>query len=611
MCGIIGYIGSKNAKPILLKALKILEYRGYDSCGIAVIEGECLKIKKVVGRIEILEREIKNEFKDSCMGIAHTRWATHGIVNEKNAHPHTDCKKEIAVVHNGIVENYSELKIMLESEGHKFQSETDTEVIAHLIEKFLNENNTMEDALINSLKVIEGAYAIAIICSRCPEKIFAAKKSSPLVIGIGKNETFIASDAVAILPYTNKAIFLRDNEIAVISKKGCDIKNFEKKTVTQEITELKWQLQEISKKGFPDFMLKEIMEQSESIKNAFKGRIDFKNANVKFGGLNIKDNELRKINRIIFIGCGTSYHACLYGKYLFEDIVKIPTSAEYASEFRYAKPFIDSNTLVILLSQSGETADAIAALRYAKSQNAKTLGIINVVGSTIAREVDGGIYLHAGPEIAVASTKTFTSHIVILYLLALYLGRLLNRISNEEAKKMISSLQGIPSRVQRIISSKDAIEKIALKYFKMNNALYLARGYNYPIALEGALKLKEISYIHAEAVTAAEMKHGPIALIDKDMFSIFISPYDEMYRKILSNIKEVKSREGKIIAITTFGNERIRKIVDDVIFIPKTDEKLLPILSVIPTQLVAYYSAMMRGCDIDKPRNLAKSITVE
>lgn len=611
MCGIIGYIGKENAKPILLRALKSLEYRGYDSCGISVIEKGFLRIKKTAGRIENLERETKNEFNDAKIGIAHTRWATHGIANEKNAHPHTDCKKEIAVVHNGIIENYSELKSMLQSEGHKFSSETDTEVFSHLVEKFLNANKSAEDAFISSLKLIEGAYAIAMICLKEPKRMFIAKKSSPIVIGVGKNETFVASDAIAILPYTNKAIFLKDNEIAVITPEGPEIKNLENKRLAAEITELRGQLQEISKKGFADFMLKEIIEQPNSIANAFKGRIDWKNSTAKFGGLNIGEDELREINKIVLIGCGTSYNACLYGKYLFEDIVKITAMAEYASEFRYAGGVIDRNTLVILLSQSGETADTIAALKYAKSQHAKTLGIINVVGSTIAREVDGGIYLHAGPEIAVASTKTFTSHLVVLYLLAIYIARLHRQLSGEEARKMLSSLQGIPSRIRRILNAKGRIEKVALKYFKVNNALYLARGYNYPIALEGALKLKEVSYIHAEAVTAAEMKHGPIALIDDNMFSIFITPQDKTHKKIISNMAEIKSRKGKIIAITTFGNERIKKIADDVIFIPKTDEKLLPILSVIPTQLFAYYSALMRGKDIDKPRNLAKSVTVE
>ncbi|MFH1248861.1 MAG: glutamine--fructose-6-phosphate transaminase (isomerizing) [archaeon] len=611
MCGITAYAGERNAKSILLEGLKKLEYRGYDSCGIAIIKESQLNVIKAAGRIEALEKKTKNILDGAKIGIAHTRWATHGIANERNAHPHTDCSNKIAIVHNGIIENYSELKTMLKTEGHKFRSETDTEVLAHMVEKFLLENNSLEEAFINTMKLTEGAYAVAMISSLEQDKIFAAKKSSPLVIGIGKKENFIASDATVMLPYTDKAIFLKDNEIAIITALDCEVKNLERKSMHAEITQIRGQLQDISKKGFADFMLKEIIEQPASIENAFKGRIDFKNATAKFGGLNIAEEDLKKINRIILLGCGTSYHACLYGKYLFENVNKIPSAAEYASEFCYSKPFIDSRTLIILLSQSGETADAISALKYAKSMNAKTLGIVNVVGSTIAREVDGGIYLHAGPEIAVASTKTFTSHLVVLYLFSVYLARLNVKISKEEAKKMLSSLQGIPSRVKRVINSRESIEKISLKYFRLNNALYLARGFNYPIALEGALKLKEISYIHAEAMTAAEMKHGPIALIDKDMFSIFIAPNDLLYKKNISNISEIKSRNGKVIAITNFGNEKIKKIVDDAIFIPKTDERLMPIVSVIPTQLISYYAALMRGCDVDKPRNLAKSVTVE
>lgn len=611
MCGIMGYTGGRKAKSILSHGLKSLEYRGYDSCGIAVTENDKLKIKKTKGRINLLEKEIKNLFDSAKTGIAHTRWATHGIANEINAHPHTDCKNELSIVHNGIIENYLELKTMLQAEGHRFKSQTDTEIFAHLVEKFLSEKESVEDSFINALKLIEGAYAIAMIHIKHPDKIFVARKSSPLVIGVGENEMFVASDTIPIMPYTRRVTFLKDAEVAILTPTRYEIKNLEKQRVAVEITELKEHLQEISKDTFADFMLKEILEQPKTVTNALKGRIDWKNSTARFGGINIGETDLKKLNKIILVGCGTSYHACLYGKYIFEDITKTTSLAEYASEFRYSKPVLDKNTLVILLSQSGETADTIAALKYAKLKNAMTLGIINVVGSTIAREVDGGIYLHAGPEIAVASTKTFTSHLVVLYLFSIYLARLKNTLRASEARKMFSALRGLSSKIQKILTTRGAIEKIASKYYKMNNSLYLSRSYNYPIAMEGSLKLKEVSYIHAEAMTSAEMKHGPIALIDKNTFSVFIAPQDRIYKKTLGNIEEIKSRKGKIIAITTLGNDKIKRIVDDVIFVPKTEENLLPVLTVIPTQLLSYYCALMRGCDIDKPRNLAKSVTVE
>lgn len=609
MCGIIGYIGNSKAKLILLDSLKRMEYRGYDSAGIAILENGKIESRKAVGRIENLAKNCKDIFDGSTYGIAHTRWATHGNVNETNAHPHFDCKKEIAVVHNGIIENYTELKQILAS--HKFESETDTEVIAHLIEELLKKEKNIEDALIKALKLVEGAYAIAIIYAKEPNKILVAKKSSPLVIGVGNEEMFVASDALAIMPYTNKVIFLKDNEIAIITQKDYTVKNLEKVKVNSEIKELKFKLNEASKDGYPDFMLKEIFEQPKTIKEAFKGRIDWKNATAKFGGINIKEKELAEMNRIILLGCGTSYHACLYGKYLFEELMHVPAQAEYASEFRYANPVIDEKTLVIVLSQSGETADVIAALKIVKKYKAKTLGIINVVASTIAREVDGGIYLHAGQEIAVASTKTFTSHIVVLYLLAIYLSRLQGKLSKEKAGKMLDELTNIPAKMQKSLENNKAVKEIAEKYCNLKNALYLARGSNYAIALEGALKLKEISYVHAEANPAAEMKHGPIALIDNNMFSVFIAPRDRLYKKILSNIEEIKSRKGKIIAITNEGNDGIKEKADDVIFIPETTEQLMPILAVIPLQLLAYHMAKILGRDIDKPRNLAKSVTVE
>jgi glucosamine--fructose-6-phosphate aminotransferase (isomerizing) len=609
MCGIVAYTGYRKAKPILLDCLKRLEYRGYDSCGMAVFEEKELKFKKIVGRVENLNKSCKNILDNSTLGIAHTRWATHGKVNERNAHPHFDCKREIAIVHNGIIENYYELKRMLEKEGHRFRSETDTEVIAHLVEKFIDKG--IENAFIRVLKLIDGAYAIALIYQKESKKILAARKSSPLILGLKKKEFFIASDSFAMMPYTNRVVFLKDREVAIITPDGYSIKNLEKIRVNKEVTKLEWQLKEAHKDNFKNFMLKEIFEQPKSIRDAFSGRILLKKATAKFGGINLSEEELMNINKIILVGCGTSYHACLYGKYIFQDMLGITTQAEYASEFRYTKQAIDEQSLVIFLSQSGETADVIAALDKAKKGKAKTLGLINVVGSTIARDVDGGIYLHAGQEVAVASTKTFTSHLVVLYLLAVYLARIKKKLSKGEARKLLLELKRIPLEVEKILKDSDKIRDIALKYYKLNNALYLARTYNYPIALEGALKLKEISYIHAEANTAAEMKHGPIALIDKDMFSVFIAPYDELYKKILSNIEEIKSRNGKIIAITTEDNKKIMNKVDDVISISKVEKKLIPIVASIPVQLFAYHMAMLRGCDVDKPRNLAKSVTVE
>jgi len=606
MCGIIGYVGNKNAVGILLHGLKKLEYRGYDSAGISYIEDSNIQTIKIAGKINKLEKAVPKE-ANSNIGIGHTRWATHGIVNETNAHPHIDCKNNIAVVHNGIIENFSALKKILENEGHKFHSSTDSEVIAHLIEKFMEDD--LEDAVIKALKLIEGAYGIAVISDKEPDKIVVARLSSPLVIGMGENENFVASDASAIASYTKKVIYLKDGEVASITKNKISVRNSNEKNIDKNISKIHWEVESTEKGSFPHFMLKEIYEQPTTIENAFKGRIY--DSNVKFGGLNLSDDQIKKIERIVITSCGTSWHASLIGKYILEDVVKIPVDVEYASEFRYRKPVIDKNTLVLVLSQSGETADTLGALREAKRCGATVLGIVNVPGSTIARESDGGIYLHAGPEIGVASTKTFTSHIVVLYLLSIYLGLVKNKISKAEASKMINNLKDIPSKVNEVLKTNKDIERIAEKYFRTKNALYLGRGYNYPIALEGALKLKEISYIHAEGYPAAEMKHGPIALIDKNMPSVFIAPYDSLYKKILSNIEEVKARGGKIIAITTDSNNSLNAFVDEIIYVPSVDEKLMPILTIIPLQLLAYYIAIKRGCDVDKPRNLAKSVTVE
>jgi len=607
MCGIIGYLGNQKTIPILLEGLKKLEYRGYDSCGISTIQNNKLNSKKVVGKVEILEKIITNS--QSEVGIAHTRWATHGQVTKANAHPHYDCTNSLSIVHNGIIENYQELKHLLKK--HNFKSNTDTEVISHLIENFLKEGKKIEEAFVETLNLLEGAYAIVMIHKDFPNKMFVAKKSSPLVLGIGNKELFVASDVVPILKHTNKIIYLQDGDIGFLEKENHKITNLENISVDREIIKLKMDISEISKGNFPHFMLKEIYEQSTTVKNAFKGRLDYENAISKFGGLNLSEKEIKNTDKIILVGCGTSWHAGLIGKQLIEDLARIPTVVEYASEFRYRNPVLNKNNLIIALSQSGETADTIAAINEVKKYNLKTIGIVNNVGSTISRIVGGGIYLHSGQEIGVASTKTFTSHLVVLYLLAINFARIKGTINRKQATEMMEELEKIPKLIEKIYEENNHIRTIATKYFKTLNALYLGRNYEFPIALEGALKLKEISYIHAEGYPAAEMKHGPIALIDENMPVIFIAPNGRLYQKILSNIEEVKSRKGKIIAITTKENKELADIIDEIIYIPKTSEYLTPILTSIPTQLLAYHIAVMRGCDVDKPRNLAKCVTVE
>lgn len=604
MCGITAYLGNKQAAPILIDMLKKLEYRGYDSCGLATIDKDLI-CKKDSGNISEVNKKLNLTKTPGSIGIAHTRWATHGQPNSTNAHPHLSQNKEIAIVHNGIIENAEELKKLLESKNYSFRTQTDSEVIAYLIEDLMNQNNSMQEAFIKSLKLIKGAYAIVAINKNNPNKLYLAKQSSPLIIGLGKNEIFAASDISAIQKYTRSIIYLQDNDIAILEKNNYTIQNLKDLHINREVTTLTQDIEEISKGDFEHFMLKEIFEQPKTIERAFEGRIleDIP----KFGGLNISEENLKNINQIILLGCGTSWHACLVGAYLLEEIANIPAKAEYASEFRYKKPVLNKNDLIIALSQSGETADTIAALNAVESQNLKTIGIVNVVGSTISRMVDGGIYLHAGQEIGVASTKTFTSHLVILYLLSIYLARLRNTITKEKAKQMLDELKNLPDLIKQQLNQSKEIEKIAEKYFTKNNALYLGRHYNFPVALEGALKLKEISYIHAEGYPAAEMKHGPIALIDENMPVIVIAPEDRLYKKILSNIEEVKTRKGKIIAISTQEN----KLFDETIKIPKVSEPLMPIISVIPIQLLAYHIAKKRGCSIDKPRNLAKSVTVE
>ncbi|MCX6723652.1 MAG: glutamine--fructose-6-phosphate transaminase (isomerizing) [Candidatus Staskawiczbacteria bacterium] len=599
MCGIIGYLGDKNASKILIDGLKKLEYRGYDSAGIAVVANDGIKCLKSKGRVADLEKKLLEDPIEGSFGIGHTRWATHGIPSEINAHPHLDCKKQIAVVHNGIIENYNSLKDLLIKEGHKFVSETDTEVISHLIEKFYAGN--LEEATIKALKLVEGTFGLAII-SKFERKIVAARRGSPLVVGIGDSEKIIASDVVPILSHTKKVVYLKDNEMAIITDKDFRIESLDGKEVEKKVEEIKWDVGQIEKKGFKYFMLKEIFEQPEAIANTLRGRV--KDGKIKL----TVDFDANSIKRITILACGTSWHSALIGKYFIEKISGIPTEVDYASEFRYRDPIIRKDDLAVVISQSGETADTLAALREAKKFGAKTLGIINVVGSTIAREVDSGIYLHAGPEIGVASTKAFTCQITALLLLALSLAEKRGlRIEQDVVDELLSA----PQKIKKILGSLEDIKKMAEKFKDSRDFLYLGRGLNFPVALEGALKLKEISYIHAEGYPAAEMKHGPIALIDENMPVLFIVPKDNTYEKIISNMEEVKARGGKIIAVVSEDDKKISKLTENIIKVPPCHQYLTPLINVIPLQLLAYYVADLKGINVDKPRNLAKSVTVE
>jgi len=609
MCGIIGYIGKQRAVPILIEGLKRLEYRGYDSAGLSVFEGKNIYTFKSVGKVAELEKKINTKEFASFLGIAHTRWATHGKPCNKNSHPHSDCRGDIFLVHNGIVENYQELKDNLIKKGHKFSSETDTEVIAHLIEEF-NKKLDFKNAVLKTLKIIKGTYGLAIINKKEPDKIIAARLGSPLVLGIGRDEYIVASDVSAIIRHTNKVIFLEDGEMAVITPENYEIFNAKNKAVNKGATELDWSLEKAEKQGFEHFMLKEIFEQPTSIADALRGRLIVRDGLAKLGGLKDIAEKLRNIDRIIIVSCGTSYHAGLIGEYMLEEYAGIPVEVEYASEFRYRKTQLDKNTAIIAISQSGETADTLAAIREGKNKGALALGIVNTVGSTIARETDAGVYNHAGPEIGVASTKAFTSQLVIFVLLTLFLGRQRD-MSLVTGKRIAAEMDKIPRLMEEILEQAKAIKKIAKKYAKYQDMLYLGRKYNFPIALEGALKIKEISYVHAEGYPSGEMKHGPIALIDGNFPSVIIAPLDSVYEKNLSGMQELKARGGKIIAIATKGDKKIHKVADDVIYIPKTLEMLTPLLSVIPLQLFAYYVGIHRRLDVDKPRNLAKSVTVE
>ena len=612
MCGIAGYIGKNKASDFLLDALKRLEYRGYDSAGmVALSKNNTIECVKSVGKIDAFEKKLKGKSLEGCVGISHTRWATHGYPSENNTHPHSDSRDNIWLVHNGIIENYRTLKEELIREGHSFKSETDTEVVSHLIEYYFE--NNLEKAVLKALERIEGAYALAIIAKDDPDKIVVAKKSSPLVIGIGKDEYFVASDPSAIAGYTDKIIYFDDNELGIIKEDDYKIISIiDGNQIKKDQYKIDLSVSEIQKDGYDYFLLKEIFESPEVVKNSTRGRIISKEGLVKLGGLEVLDQEkLRNINRIIIIACGTASYAGMVGEYMLEEYAGIPVEVELGSEFRYRKPIINSQTAVIVISQSGETADSLASLLEAKRKGALTLGIVNVVGSTIARETEAGIYNHAGSEISVASTKAFISQIVVLALLTVYFGRI-REMSFVMGKRITEEIQKIPLLIERVLKNNEQIKGLAKKYSKYENFLFLGRKYNYPIAKEGALKLKEIAYyVHAEGYAGGEMKHGPIAMIDENFPCVFIIPSDSVYKKMWSNMEEVKARKGKIIAIATEGNKEIESIADDVIYIPKTLEMLTPILAAIPTHLFAAYMGMELNCNIDKPRNLAKSVTVE
>jgi glucosamine--fructose-6-phosphate aminotransferase (isomerizing) len=608
MCGIVGYVGPQKAYPLLMEGLQRLEYRGYDSAGVAIIENGGMVVQKNAGKIAVLTEKLKDCDFRGTTGIAHTRWATHGEPNDLNAHPHTGGTGKIAVVHNGIIENYIALKEVLKREGHTFKTDTDTEILAHLIEEYYDGN--LLQAVRRALTQVEGTYGIAVICSDTPDVLVAARSGSPLVVGCGADENFVASDVAALLRHTNRVVYLQDGELAEVTAKGFSITTLDDVVVSPHLQEISWSLDMIEKSGFDHFMLKEIFEQPETLRNAMRGRLNFGEATSRLNGLNLQYDELRHIRRIILTACGTSWHAALIGEYLIEEYARIPVEVEYASEFRYRSPIINPGTVVFVISQSGETADTLAAMREAKRKGATCLGICNVVGSSIARESDGGVYIHAGPEIGVASTKAFTSQIMVLSLITILLSRM-RSMSFEKGEELINALSSVPEQVKKVLALNDEIKAIAEKYHKKNNFLYLGRGVNFPAALEGALKLKEISYIHAEGYPAAEMKHGPIALIDEKMPVVVIAPQDSVYSKITSNLQEIKARKGILIVVATEGDERIRDLADEVIYVPKVHEFILPLVATIPLQLLAYHMAVLRKCDVDQPRNLAKSVTVE
>ena len=616
MCGIIGYVGKKSASPILLEGLRRLEYRGYDSAGVAVLDQLGLVVRKKLGKIdEGIARLLKAEPVAGTLGIAHTRWATHGIPADKNSHPHLDASGKIAVVHNGVIENYDLLKQKLLRAGHKFKSDTDTEVLAHLIGDYYEKRrgvngDSLTQAVCDALREVIGTYGIAVICTDLQNTIVGARRGSPLIIGIGKDENFLTSDANAIVAHTKKVVYLNDYDVATVTGERFDVLNLGTDTANVQISNLEFSQEDAARGKHAHFMLKEIFEQPQSVLNALRGRLDFEGATAKFGGLNMTSAELRNIDRIVIAASGTSWHAALVGEYLIEELAQLPVEVEFAHEFCYRNAPLEKNTILLVLSQSGETADTLAALREARRRGHKALAIVNVVGSTIARESDGGIYMHAGPEIGVASTKAFVSTIAVLTLLAVHLGRM-RQLSAKRALDVLRGLEALPKQIETLLAQNNMLKKLAKKYAKADDFFFLGRGYAFPIALEGALKLKEISYIHAEGYSAAEMKHGPIALIDRKTPTVFLVPQDAMYDKTMANLAMIRARKGPIIALATEGDTAIQKVANDVIYLPPTLDLLNPILASVPLQLFAYHIAVARGCDVDKPRNLAKSVTVE
>jgi glutamine---fructose-6-phosphate transaminase (isomerizing) len=639
MCGIVGYVGKKSVVPVIIEGLRKLEYRGYDSAGIAVAgcangssanesgangasANGALQLRRAEGKLRNLEEAIRLKPMDGSYGIGHTRWATHGRPTEENAHPHRDCTGKIVVVHNGIVENYLSLKKKLIEEGHKFSTETDTEVIAHLIEKALAQSHghkiTLEDAVRKTVKQLTGVFALGVLSEDAPNKLIAARNGPPVVIGLGDNEYFVASDVTALLSHTRDIYFLQDGDMAIITPAGVQLTDFDGKPVVREIQHVTWDPIMAEKGGFKHFMLKEIYEQPRAVRDTTLGRVSLDSGKVFLEEMEITEDELRNVQKINIAACGTSWHAALAGKFMIERLARIPVEVDYASEFRYRDPITSSKEITLLITQSGETADTIAAQREAKAKGSKTLAICNVVGAMIARESSGTVYTHAGPEIGVASTKAFTAQLTALFLLALYLGELRGATSTEDAKRYIDELLKLPAKLEALLANDPACEALARQYYRVQDFLFLGRGIHYPIALEGALKLKEISYIHAEGYPAGEMKHGPNALIDEDLPVVMVATKDPndpnsvlRYEKTMSNVKEVTARSGKMIAIATEGDEEIKESVDHVLYVPQAPELLLPILEVVPLQLLAYHIAVLRGCDVDQPRNLAKSVTVE
>ena len=612
MCGIVGYVGPRQVSELLVDGLRRLEYRGYDSAGVTILGPDgILRTVKRAGKLDELDRALTEEPIHGTCGIGHTRWATHGPPTRDNAHPHTSADGSIALVHNGIIENAGTLRTMLQSEGVVFRSETDTEVVVHLVDRLWPAGGTLENAVAAALEQVIGAYGIAVVSSRDPDKLVVARNGSPLLLGVGNGgEVLVGSDAAAVIAHTRNVVYLDDGDYAVLTPDGYQTFHLREGPVHRQVHRVTWDLEAIEKGGFEHFMLKEIFEQPNSLRDVMRGRLLEEEGTARLGGVTVSDGDLDGVERIVLTACGTSWHSALIGEYMLEELTRIPTKVEYASEFRYKNPVVDEKTLVIVISQSGETADTLAALREAKKRGARVMGIVNTVGSTIARETDFGVYLHAGPEIGVASTKAFTSQVAALALFALYLARRRN-LSILEGRRLVAALRALPDQVASILEQNDQIRELAKVYQDAPNFLYLGRGYQFPVALEGALKLKEVSYIHAEGYPAAEMKHGPIALIDENMPVVFLAPRDGVYHKIVSNVEEVKARDGKVIAVVSNGAAELQNVVDHFIRIPETHPALQPILTVVPLQLLAYHVAVLRGCDVDQPRNLAKSVTVE